>query len=72
MLMPRHQKNQRITNIDIVTLKHFAEAQLKHEPTPPAFNDTLVRLSQNGFIRGGQDREFMITPKGKNFLGELN
>lgn len=70
--MPQHQKNQKITNIDIVTLKHFAEAQLKHEPTPPAFNDTLVRLSKNGFICGGQDREFTITPKGKNFLGELN
>lgn len=70
--MPHHQKNRKMTNIDIVTLKHFAEAQLKREPTPPAFNDTLMRLSQNGFISSGQDRALMITPKGKNFLGELD
>ena len=70
--MPRHQKIKRITNIDIVTLKHFADAQLKQEPTPPAFNDTLVRLSKNGLIRGGQVSYFVITPKGKSFLDELN
>lgn len=70
--MSHHQKIRGITNIDIVTLKHFAEAQLNHEPMPPAFNDTLMRLSSNGFIRGGQNREFMITPKGKSFLGGLN
>jgi DNA-binding PadR family transcriptional regulator len=70
--MPRQQRNQNITNIDIVTLEHFAEAQLKQKPTPPAFNDTLMRLSKNGFIRSDQNREFMVTPKGRNFLGELN
>ena len=70
--MPQYRKFQNITNIDIVTLQHFAEAQQKQEPTPPAFNDTLMRLSKKGFIRVGQDREFMITPKGKNFLGELS
>lgn len=69
--MPRHQKIGRITNIDIVTLKHFADAQLKQEPTPPAFNDTLVRLAKNGLIHGGQGSDFMITKKGKIFLDEL-
>lgn len=70
--MPLHKKVQDITNIDIVTLEHFAEAQVKHEPTPPAFNDTLVRLSRRGFIRGGQDRVFMVTSKGQEFLGTLH
>ncbi len=70
--MPHHQILQDITNIDIVTLKHFADAQIKHEPTPPAFNDTLMRLSVCGFIRGDQERSFTVTPKGQRFLGSLS
>ena len=69
--MQLHHKVQDITNIDIVTLKHFAEAQNKDAPTPPAFTDTLVRLSRRGFIRGGQDRTFWVTPKGQDFLAAL-
>jgi hypothetical protein len=69
--MQLHQKIQDITNIDIVTLKHFAEAQNTDAPTPPAFTDTLVRLSRRGFICGGQDRPFLVTPKGRDFLVAL-
>lgn len=72
MRVPLHQKIQDVTNIDIVTLRHFAEAQVKQEPIPPAFNDTLVRLSRRGYICGGQDRVFIVTPKGQDFLGTLN
>jgi len=69
--MQHHRKVGDIRNIDIVTLQHFAEAEVKHAPTPPAFNDTLVRLSKCGFIRGGQGGAFMVTPKGQSFLGSV-
>lgn len=66
--MEMRSKLQGITNLDIVTLQHFAEAQHHDAPIPPAFTDTLFRLAQRGFIKAGQKRTFMVTPKGENFL----
>lgn len=66
--MELHSKLQGISNLDLVTLQHFAEAQHRDAPIPPAFTDTLFRLAKRGFIKAGQARTFMVTPKGENFL----
>ena len=57
-----------ITHLDLVTLRHLADAQHNDSPVPPAFTDTLFRLAKRGFITAGQARAFMVTPKGENFL----
>ena len=66
--MDMQSKLQDVTNLDIVTLQHFAEAQHNDAPIPPAFTDTLFRLAKGGYIKAGQTRTFMVTPKGENFL----
>lgn len=66
--MDMQSKLQAVTNLDIVTLQHFAEAQRSDAPLPPAFTDTLFRLAKRGYIKAGQTRTFMVTPKGENFL----
>lgn len=66
--MDMHSKLQDITILDIVTLQHLSEAQRSDAPLPPAFTDTLFRLAKRGYIKAGQTRTFMVTPKGESFL----
>lgn len=66
--MDMQSKFQDVTNLDIVTLHHLAEAQRSDAPLPPAFTDTLFRLAKRGYIKAGQTRTFMVTSKGESFL----
>lgn len=66
--MDMQSKLQEVTILDIVTLQHLSEAQQSDAPIPPAFTDTLFRLAKRGYIKAGQTRTFMVTPKGESFL----
>jgi hypothetical protein len=58
----------RITYLDLVTLKRLAEAETRAEPTPPAFVDSMVRLSRCGLVRGDAERTVVLTALGQQFL----
>lgn len=57
-----------LSNMDIVTLKHIQDAEDHNSPVPPAFIDTLVRLSKADFIFGDSIRALKISETGREFL----
>lgn len=60
------------SNLDVVILEHIQEAEDIHLPTPPSFVDTLVRLSQVGFISSDSGGELKVTKRGRKFLSEIS
>lgn len=68
--MQYHKIARSLTNLDIVTLQQFADAQNKHEPEPRAFSDALMRLATYGFISGGPENRLTVTTKGLKFLAK--
>ncbi len=57
-----------LSNLDIVTLKHIADAEDDNSPAPPFFVDTIIRLSKAGCIRGDSSRVVIITAIGRETL----
>ena len=57
-----------LSNMDIVTLKHIEDAEVHNSPVPPAFVNTLVRLSKAGFIHGDSNRAVKVPNAGHAYL----
>lgn len=57
-----------LTYLDVVTLKRIQEAEDQNAAIPPAFVDTLVRLSKVGCIQSNHDRSIRITTIGRRYL----